>query len=915
LRITRGPFPRQKSYFMRMRANVWPLLLLAGLLSFPRSVVREGTGLAALPVETDNYQGIRTNGNYTVEQLVGDIFVKGGCRNISNIRAIGDKRGLGFFEAGHEVIGIDKGIILATGHIGNAHGPNTATDKSGDFNDAAGDRDLRRLASDRIYDVVGFEFDFVPLDSIVTFRYVFASEEYCEYADSKFNDVFGFFISGPGIEGEFSDKAINVALLPSNRREYVSINNVNHKRNAQYYIPNELESDARSCNKPFQNSPLLSLIEYDGFTTVLTAELKLIPCEKYHLRLVVGDVNDRLYDSAVFLEAESFNIGGEVTIASQVTIDAPAAIEGCPSGQFVFERVDKEDVSKEVEVRFKLDPESTATPGEDFAPLPSSVIIPAGAMRATLPVEIYNDQRQEPIETIILELDYPCDCVTGKATLYISDPPELRVVAEDQNICPGGTATLRAEAFGGTPPFQYRWSTGDSGPSTTVRPESAAAYTVTVVDDCQQEATRRVRVDFIEPARAEISGEETVCPGQEATLRVRFNGLPPWSFSYAVDGKNEKSFSGVTQNPFSLRVRDAGVYRLTAFSDARCVGLTTGRAEVKVAELRITVEAKGVSCAGNRDGQVDVLVSGGQMPYQYAWDNGQGARKNLQNVAPGRYNLSVTDANDCMESLSVVVPEPPPLQPLAFDCLDLGTDSLMFFSEGGTPPYRYSVDGINYFPASRISEQLEEGEWYNLITLDANGCRHEQDFVMPANTADMVRLPSEITVILGEKYVMDPLLNMPQTLIERIDWSPNIDITCTNCLRPAIVPKENRTYKIRLTDRFGCWDEASVIVNVNRQPSVYIPTAFSPNNDGHNDRFMIFANPSQVNQVRLLQVYSRWGALLFEARNVPPNHPDYGWDGRFRGQFQRPGLYVYRAEIELVNGRVIVRTGDVALVR
>ena len=86
----------------------------------------------------------------------------------------------------------------------------------------------------------------MPLDSIVTFRYVFASEEYCEFVGSIYNDVFGFFIRSTFISGEFSNNSRNVALIPGSD-DYVSINSVNYQQNEAYYIRNELIDDAVIC--------------------------------------------------------------------------------------------------------------------------------------------------------------------------------------------------------------------------------------------------------------------------------------------------------------------------------------------------------------------------------------------------------------------------------------------------------------------------------------------------------------------------------------------------------------------------------------------------------------------------------------------------------------------------------------------
>lgn len=884
--------------------------MIVGAFSLPTGERRDGALATGGPPELLN--GINVDGNYSIQSLVEDIFVKGGCKNISNIKSIGPADGIGYFDNGGEVIGIDEGIIFATGPIGNALGPNENTETSGELN-SGGDGDLDRLASADVSDAVGFEFDFVPLDSLVTFRYVFASEEYCEYAGSKFNDVFGFFISGPGINGSFSDNGENVALLPGTN-DYVSINSVNHLNNSEYYISNELREDARSCNKPFAGTSFASLIEYDGFTRVLTATLRLEPCQTYHLRLVVGDVSDNLFDSAVFLEAESFNIGGSATVAAETTIDPEAVLEGCPNGQFVFQRVDEETIDQPLEVNFELSSASTAEEGVDFDPLPRTVFIPAGAMTAELPVQVISDGVEEAPETILLELSYPCDCVTGQATMTIADPPPIELSIPDVETCQNTEAVLAPEISGGTPPFTFSWSDGTADSLLSVTVAASTAYTLNITDACGLTATRQGRVEVVEPPRAEISGYDKICPGENGRLQVQFGGAPPWSFTYSIDGVEAGAVRDIRVNPYPLPVQQEGTYELTSFNDGRCAGIGAGAGTVEVSNIEVRADIQPVSCNGLSDGKIELDVRGGTFPYSYQWDQGRGDRSNLQNVEAGTYKLTVTDADGCQVTYTYQVGSPAPLQPVTFECLDLGTDSILFTTNGGTPPYRFSVDGINYSDRS-LFRQLEEGRFYTLIIRDQKGCRLEQDFIMPANTNEYIELTREVQAILGERFQLNPQLLIPTSLVERVRWSPPTHLSCVDCLQPSLDPQDNRTYTVRVTDKFGCWDEATVIVNVNRRPSVFIPSAFSPNNDGSNDHFLIFADPDQVNNVKKLQVYNRWGNLLFEVRDVQPNDPAYGWDGRFRGQFQKPGVYLFVAEIELVNGSTLMETGDVVLMR
>ena len=184
-------------------------------------------------------ESIETAFMFTSEELIIDHFIKGSCQNVANIQSIGNELGIGYFSNGEDVLGFSNGIIISTGNIEDAVGPNNDIGTTSSFDNIIGDVDLDVFSTSVVIDATGIEFDFIPFFNQVTFKYVFASEEYCEFVGSIFNDNFGFFVSGPGINGDFFDDAINVATLP-NSGDYVSINTVNHISNASFYIKNEV---------------------------------------------------------------------------------------------------------------------------------------------------------------------------------------------------------------------------------------------------------------------------------------------------------------------------------------------------------------------------------------------------------------------------------------------------------------------------------------------------------------------------------------------------------------------------------------------------------------------------------------------------------------------------------------------------
>ena len=206
---------------------------------------------------------------------------------------------IGFFDGENCNVGIDYGVLLSTGSVFNAQGPNTSGSSSlggGFFGQS--DPDLIAISGANINDAAVLEFDFIAISDTILFDFVFASEEYLEFVNSGFNDVFGFFLSGPGISGPYSNNAINIALIPGTATP-IAINNVHADSNATYFVNN---GDGFSA--PYNSDP--QYIQYDGFTGPITVMATVTPGEVHHIKLTVGDAGDTAFDSAVFLSGGTF---------------------------------------------------------------------------------------------------------------------------------------------------------------------------------------------------------------------------------------------------------------------------------------------------------------------------------------------------------------------------------------------------------------------------------------------------------------------------------------------------------------------------------------------------------------------------------------------------------------------------------
>jgi hypothetical protein len=221
---------------------------------------------------------------------VEDLFLANGIF-VNNIGFIGDSAQLGILFDGDSVnLGVESGIVLSTGIAASVS--NGSNMSGGAWSSPSQNSDLSALTGFSTYDLAQLDFDFLATVDSMTFQFVFGSNEYPEWVGSSFNDIFGFFVSGPGITGAYSNQAVNIAVVPGTN-EIVSINTINGNTNSNLFIDNS-------------NFTIPSLY-CDGYTVPMFATIGgLSVGEAYHITLAIADASDAALDSWVFLGGNSF---------------------------------------------------------------------------------------------------------------------------------------------------------------------------------------------------------------------------------------------------------------------------------------------------------------------------------------------------------------------------------------------------------------------------------------------------------------------------------------------------------------------------------------------------------------------------------------------------------------------------------
>jgi gliding motility-associated-like protein len=141
-------------------------------------------------------------------------------------------------------------------------------------------------------------------------------------------------------------------------------------------------------------------------------------------------------------------------------------------------------------------------------------------------------------------------------------------------------------------------------------------------------------------------------------------------------------------------------------------------------------------------------------------------------------------------------------------------------------------------------------------------------------------------------------------------WSPKDYLSCTTCRSPWSKPFRTVIYTVKATDSLDCMVSQQLTLTVDRTNLVYIPTAFSPNDDGTNDKFVIYGSETAIVNIKSFRIFDRWGNQIFEQSNFKPNDDTYGWDGAFRGTVLNPQVLTYAVVVTFIDGSDAVFKGD-----
>ncbi|MGB1031974.1 MAG: choice-of-anchor L domain-containing protein, partial [Flavobacteriales bacterium] len=666
--------------------------------------------------------------------------------DVFNVTFSGEPEQIGSFDSFNANVGINEGIILGSGDVrlgtgvgfdpmtfeqiigmgGNNEGGNSLGD--GDFD--ANDEDLDQLSTVDTHDAAILEFDFTPTGDSISFRYVFASEEYNEYVCGTVNDAFGFFLSGPGISGPYSNNAANLALIP-NTDIPVTINTVNNGSPGDFQDETNCENISALWDQNTEfyidNTAIttnVEIIEYDGLTVSLRAAAQVICGETYHIKIAIADGGDTSLDSGVFLQKDSFTSEGVNLFANiESALNDSTVYEGCGLAEIIFQRAAGLDAALDINVTFS----GSAEWGVDYSEIPSVLSLGVGETSASLFLESINDGIIEGLETVTFSVDVQaCNSDSAEFTVYIDDTPlEVNTTASTP-YCPGDDVELNGIVSGGLPPYSHNWSNTETNLYQIVNPLNPETYTLETTDACGNSTTSSVLAQVPEPEPLVVSfndSYESECPEAFTITPFTSGGIGVYSFIWSENG------IVVSNEPFYNRLFLENTNLSLEVTD-ECNSSSSADVEILIGDfpaVQAIAPEDQIICQGETINLNGSAINGAP-GYTYSWSNNSHAQSNSVSPYQTRtYTLTVTDACGITATDDVTV-EVAALE-AAFSMEWLGQNEYQFYneSEGETSLLWSFGDESESTEANPIHDYQNLIQFYDIILQIENehGCTDE----------------------------------------------------------------------------------------------------------------------------------------------------------------------------------------------
>jgi gliding motility-associated-like protein len=498
-------------------------------------------------------------------------------------------------------------------------------------------------------------------------------------------------------------------------------------------------------------------------------------------------------------------------------------------------------------------------------------------------------------------------CV-GSQTITVTEPPVLSATAASTDVVCNGQANgiIDITSVGGVAPHEYSIDGGATWQLSNIFNVPAGPYTVTIRDANGCITTRPITVNEPPVLSAISANTNASCDGgDDGTITVAATGGNA-NYQYSID-------NGATWQSGNVFNVAPGNYTILVKDNLGCS--TTFNTTVGLSNnLSFTPQLDPTICE-SKSTQLD-LVSNATI---YSWSPATGlSNVNIHNpvanpVVTTQYVVSATLGRCATTDTVIVNVNPAPVPNAGADGFICYGQTYTLNATGGTV---YSWTPSTYLSnpniANPVSTPIKDITYTLTILSDVNGCASLVTDNISIDVTPPVKVktfPYDTVAYPGDRFQLMAIPSDPDATI--YTWTPSTGLSNPNIANPILTVGpigSDLTYQVITSTIAGCKGEGYVHVKVYTGPDLYVPTGFTPNSDGRNDRFTPF--PVGIKSLNYFRVYNRWGQLIFSTTVLHT-----GWDGTFGGKEQPSGTYVWMAEGVTLQGKLITKKGVVTLIR
>ncbi len=428
----------------------------------------------------------------------------------------------------------------------------------------------------------------------------------------------------------------------------------------------------------------------------------------------------------------------------------------------------------------------------------------------------------------------------------------------------------------------------------------------------------KMQVSNLNTPQLEIDAStERACPG--APVNYTATG-EYWGNAPVFQWRLNDSLLGHQSNEITIAdLQTSYTLSCTVISDAQCLTANSVEevaAPVAIQPLQLEVVENNPERCQRADGWVEVAIEGGFEPLQLNWNTGA-SDAYLTDLNAGQYEVTVTDDLGCTATIQTEVEAEMAPQIISVEtnpalCEQVtGSASVLLENENNNYEYTWYNQNGDALPETTAAVVLPHGR-FSVEVRDEYGCVSNADFEVERHSPIEVELSEDVEIRLGEKVSLDAYVNMVGDMNYQWTATASEALACDNCTSLEVQPSEHTVYQLVVSNEYGCTATDEVEVKVLPNRDLFIPNVFSPNGDGSNDYFTVYGGDNLVSVARI-QIYDRWGATIYDQKNLTPNAEGEGWNGFYRGKLMDRGVYVYVIELEFLDGRRKMVHGDVSL--